>query len=265
MAGTPPPAPNTEQAKRYRGSDNPIANAHLQVQKEWSLQVLGLHCRAADLHIFVDLPYNQGNNHYDACMRIMKIAMGAGCRYVPLQPMYVKDTSPRQKNPLYDAYPNFSSIDNNGRPTVPVLDRPALVGKLYDLFKPLRDGPFSPDGPTYQSISSINLAIVHSSVRRQEFANILEFKDAIAQLPEYKAALVANEPPQPSVSEIQKLRREHNEALAKIRLDLSRLMGTVSKLENKVHCLESISFSPADDPIEKGVSRVGMRPSTHMT
>ena len=79
-------------------------------------------------------------------------------------------------------YPGLSSITQEGKPCVELHEIATLAGRLFDIYKPLRDGPFRADAIVCAAVDKIDFAIVHSPVNIEEFANILEFKSRITEL-----------------------------------------------------------------------------------
>ena len=150
----------------------------------------GTWLRAADIHLFVssDPNYMANNIHYECFQQANKYAFKN--KLVSYQAgkynQYSQARNPEhvagQPNTLFKYYPGISMINDDGLPTVPLNDIPSLVQKLYALYLPLRDGPFTPSGVTCQAVDVIDFAIVYSAARCDVFSDIDPFIEALQLL-----------------------------------------------------------------------------------
>lgn len=174
MASTPPPNPalrRQHQDDDDRPATKAAKNAYVANKERYTcMGRIRLEVRAADIHLFVSSEpnYMANNIHYECFQQANKYAFKN--KLVSYQAgkynQYSQARNPEhvagQPNTLFKYYPGISMINDDGLPTVPLNDIPSLVQKLYALYLPLRDGPFTPSGVTCQAVDVIDFAIVYS-------------------------------------------------------------------------------------------------------
>jgi hypothetical protein len=254
MATNPPPDPSTPEGKRYRGADGSPMNPYVANTMNNTMPGLRIDVRAADCHVFINMPYKAQCQHYDAWVQVNKLALSS--KWLTLQPKFLKSThgqpsqpgAARSVNPIFAAgFENYNMISNQGRPLVTIPEVPVLLGKLSDLYRPLRDGPFGDGGAAMQHLAFIRYAIVHSAVRADLFDDFETFRLAVTHLPAYidattatPTAAPANSTRMPSeLAEMRKMREALSLQMARLRQEHA---ARILELESKVHVLQMLSL-----------------------
>ena len=257
MATNAPPDPLTPEGKRYRGVDGSPVNPYVANTMDNTMPGLRIDVRAADCHVYINMPYKAHCQHYDAWVQVNKFALSN--RWLTLQPKFIKappgqpgqPPASRTANPLFAAgFENYNMISNQGRPLVTIPEVPVLLGKLFELYRPLRDGPFGDGGAAMQHLAFIRFAIVHSAVRADLFDDFETFRLAVTHLPAYIDATTPTPAATYAGSNCQKLSAELTE-MRKMRVPLSLEMARlrqqhaqrISELESKVHVLQMLCIS----------------------
>ena len=127
-------------------------NPHMAQQANFTMMKrIRIEMRAADCHLFLTSEpawVGAGNIHYDAFQMANRYAMKS--KFLTLNTKYQRLPGQSAQeaqaagnlNALFLNYPGLSSITQEGKPCVELQEIATLAGRLFDIYKPLRDGPF---------------------------------------------------------------------------------------------------------------------------